>query len=69
MIDFYTKTHQLACNTDMPVNAICRAAKIKPRWFYDFCNEKFKDPGVRKTIRLYQVLTDYEATTKSVENV
>lgn len=58
MYDLVQETRRLAKASKLPVTAICKAADVKPRWYHRFLAGDFKEPGVNKITRLYQVLSE-----------
>ena len=63
MTDLVHETRDLAKASKIPVSDICKAAQIKPRWYYRFISGDFKDPGANKIMRLHQVLASDKAAT------
>ena len=56
MHDLVSETLRLARQSNLTVAKICKAAEIKPRWYYKFVAGEFSDPGVNKVLRLNKTL-------------
>lgn len=61
MKDIVQETRSLAKASKIKVSEICKAAQVKPRWYFKFISGQIKEPGAGKITRLYQLFKDKAA--------
>lgn len=61
-MDLLTETLKMLHGTDVPFSVIAEEAKVSTRWLYRFADEDFKDYGILRVQRVYEVLNNARVT-------
>lgn len=57
-LDFPAEVTRLLTKTEIPFRVIAEDCNVSMRWLYDMQVGRFsKDPGIRKTLRVYEYLS------------